>query len=358
MKIDSPESLRKHLASAVALEHSTVPLYLYAYYSVEDPLSPAAQTIRSVVMQEMAHVCLATNLLVAVGGEPRFDHSDFVPRYPSLLKHHQPPLMMRLQPASVDVVRDVFCAIERPMTIRDVPESGEFATIGQFYAAIAAGFRDLVAAHGPAVVFRGDAGRQLTTGYHGGYAGATGTLIAVTDLTSAHRAIHEIVRQGEGAAHSEDDGTAGLAHYWLFNQIADSTVRLESVLPVISDPSTYSLAPGPLHDLAALFDAAYGLLMRMMQRVWALNEPRRADLVAALVPIMVRVLKPIASILVTTPIPGRDVNAGPSFLYSAMPQQQILESCARLTSTFPRLSGVSQALEHLPVIDEKEAALS
>ena len=79
MKIDSPECLREHLASAVALEHSTVPLYLYAYYSWRIRCRAAAQTMRSVVMQEMAHVCLATNLLVAVGGEPHFTDSDLVP---------------------------------------------------------------------------------------------------------------------------------------------------------------------------------------------------------------------------------------------------------------------------------------
>jgi hypothetical protein len=351
VKIDSVDLLQEHLASAVALEHSTVPLYLYAYYSVEDPLSAAAQTMRSVVMQEMAHVCLATNLLVAVGGEPHFDEATFVPRYPSLMAHHEPPLMLHLQPASVAVVREVFCAIERPMTVRDVPEAGGFTTIGQFYAAIAAGFRGLVAKLGSAAVFTGRRGRQLTTGYHGGYAGATGTLVEVHDLASALRALNEIVRQGEGTAHGQDDEPGDLAHYWRFNQIVDTTTPLGSVLPVVTDPSTESLPPGPLRDLSALFDAAYALLLRLMQRVWDDESPSRAGLIAALVPLMVRVLKPIAAILVTIPIEGRGVNAGPSFAYSTTSQADILAACERLAATYPRLNAVAQALHHLPLID-------
>ena len=89
-------------------------------------------------MQEMAHTCLATNLLVAIGGTPLFDGSAGVPTYPSEMPLHVPPLTLRLQAASVPVVRDVFCAIERPMTVRDVSESGDWTTIGQFYAAIMA----------------------------------------------------------------------------------------------------------------------------------------------------------------------------------------------------------------------------
>jgi hypothetical protein len=350
--------LEDHLHRAVALELSTVPLYLYAYYSIEDPLSRAAQTLRSVVMQEMAHTCLATNLLVAIGGTPRFDASmgvpNDVPTYPSEMPFHVPSLTLRLQAASVPLVRDVFCAVERPMTVRDVPESGQFTTIGQFYAAIMAAFHHLLEKDGAPGVFVGERWRQLTTGYHGGYAGATGHLVDVHDLASARAAIHEIVRQGEGSARGEGDGEDGdeLAHYWRFNQIADRTVPLRRVLPVVTDPSTAALPPGPLRDLSQLFDDAYGLLLRLMQRTW--TEPdgaTRARLVAALVPVMVRVLKPIARILVTLPIPGQEFNAGPSFTYSATPQAAITDACARLIGTFQALAPVAQALELMPPID-------
>jgi hypothetical protein len=269
---------------------------------------------------------------------------------------HEPPLTLRLQPASVAVVLDVFCAIERPMTVRDVPEAGDFTTIGQFYAAITAGLRHLVKTLGAPSVFSGDKRRQLISGYHGGYAGATGTLVAVTDLSSALKAVHEIVRQGEGTAHGEDDESGELAHYWRFNQIVDTTTPLRAVLPVITDPSTDSLPAGPLRDLSALFDASYSLLLRLMQHVWRPERPDedatpRADLIAALVPLMVRVLKPIASILVTTAIEGCGVNAGPSFSYSTTAQDEILEDCERLVPTFPRLVSVVQALRYLPRID-------
>jgi len=355
----SPTDLQQHLRRAVALEWSTVPLYLYAYYSLEDELCEAAQTIRAVVMQEMAHVCLAANVLVAVGGTPDFDAPDRVPRYPTPLALHDPPLVLHLAPASVSLIRDTFCAIERPMTVRDVPESGDFTTIGQFYAAIAVGLRELTRERGEHGLFVGQRWRQLTTGYHGAYAGATGELVDVHDLQSALAAIQEIVHQGEGTARGEDDGEAPgeLAHFWLFNQIADRTVPLGSVRPVITDPSTEALPVGSLRDLSQLFDDAYGLLLRLLSRVW--TEPDdavREALVATMVPLMVRVLKPVARILTKSPIPGQHHNAGPAFAFSRTPQPEVVDRSARLEQSFSALRPVTQALVLLPDIDETRQA--
>ena len=109
------EDLRRHLQWAVEVEHSTIPPYEYAMWSVMDPDSAAATSIKYVAREEMLHAALAANLLNAVGGRPRFT-GEAVPRYPEPMRHHDPklPLVLHLAPASVDLVRHVFLRIEQP----------------------------------------------------------------------------------------------------------------------------------------------------------------------------------------------------------------------------------------------------
>ena len=51
------EAVCAALHRAIELEHATVPLYLYALYSLDPNESPAiAQIIQSVVVEEMLHM--------------------------------------------------------------------------------------------------------------------------------------------------------------------------------------------------------------------------------------------------------------------------------------------------------------
>jgi hypothetical protein len=117
------------------VELSTIPPYLYAMYSIEDQQSEAARLIASVVVEEMLHVALTTNLLLAMGGEPDFGPG-VVPTYPDFLAHHKPPLRLELRRCTVDLIRDTFMTIERPQAAGAIPEDDDFETLGQFYAAL------------------------------------------------------------------------------------------------------------------------------------------------------------------------------------------------------------------------------
>jgi hypothetical protein len=69
--IDSTHALRAHLQWALELEHSTIPPYLCALYSIPEGSNPeAAEVVRSVFMEEMLHMTLVANVLNAVGGSP------------------------------------------------------------------------------------------------------------------------------------------------------------------------------------------------------------------------------------------------------------------------------------------------
>ena len=76
MAIDSLEALRRHLQWALELEHSTIPPYLCALYSIREDANPAAaELVRSVFMEEMLHMTLVANVLNAVGGAHAADIS-------------------------------------------------------------------------------------------------------------------------------------------------------------------------------------------------------------------------------------------------------------------------------------------
>jgi hypothetical protein len=86
--INSLESLREHLQWAIELEHSTIPPYLCALYSIETGHNAEAiEVVSSVVVEEMLHLTLAANLLNAVGGRPRLDIPKMLPGYPRALPH-------------------------------------------------------------------------------------------------------------------------------------------------------------------------------------------------------------------------------------------------------------------------------
>ena len=63
MALTTIQGLRTHLQWAVQVELTTIPTYLYAMYSIKDQTSESANVFRSVVVEEMLHVALASNLL-------------------------------------------------------------------------------------------------------------------------------------------------------------------------------------------------------------------------------------------------------------------------------------------------------
>jgi hypothetical protein len=353
VKLRTVKDLQEHLEKAMKIEHSTIPPYLCAYYSIENSLTASAQSIRGIAIEEMLHLSLAGNLLNAVGGKPNFNDPTFIPKYPSpMLDHADPPIIIHLGPASVATIRETFLAIEQPETAGDVPEDDNYNTLGQFYEAISRGIDDLVAELGEKEVFRGNPARQLGGGYTGGYAATGGRLYPVTDVRSARRAIDEIVSQGEGAGATETDPDGELAHYWRFNQIVNGTNPLGKVYPMRMDPRTDDLPPGPLRELSQLFDDVYGLLLRSMTRFFNMDSgPERTLLVATVAPLMYGVLRTIAVILMETHIPDREQTAGPSFQFSITPQPEVVARCEKLRAVYPRLAGAYDFLVTLPPID-------
>lgn len=352
MPIETVEDLRDHLSLAIDVEMSTVPLYLFGLFSVVDPASECARLIRSVVAEEMLHVTLVANLLLAVGSEPHFDRPTILPAYPAPLKHHRPPLVLNLAPASIDQIRDTYMTIERPEAHDAPPEPDEYETLGQFYHAIESALHRL-SARVP-LFDEPQVDRQMAepafyapVAYD---ADDSGGLMAVDSLDTACRAIEIIIHQGEGVSFDRwaDESHQELTHYHKFKLIADGGVPPAAFHRCRSNPSRDDL-PERLHVVVDLFNALYRYLLLTMDEIFSGTADQPA-LVGVLYHIMVRLLGPVGRFLAAQPI-GDGSTAGPTFeLYefgSPAHLQELLGLAERSAAAFPELDGVADDVASL-----------
>ncbi len=215
------DKLKENLQSAIELEHSTIPPYLCALYSIKEGTNEfAVKTIRSIVVEEMLHMVMAANILNAIGGSPAINTPDFIPEYPTKLPMIDETFMVDLGKFSKESI-DIFLQIEKSADHK--PHGGDdYHSIGEFYTAIRESLI-LIDKNTPGGIFTGKPELQVTSEQ---YYGSGGKLIPVYCLEDALEAIEEIMGQGEGIDNSIYDGDQEMfgedkeyAHYFKFNEI-------------------------------------------------------------------------------------------------------------------------------------------
>jgi hypothetical protein len=347
--IHDRKALRDHLQWALSVEISTIPPYLCALYSIVDRSTDAAALVRSVVIEEMLHAALVSNLLNAIGCKPSLA-AEFVPRYPGYIPHHAAGgPFIQLQALSPTLAETVFMAIEQPEPSPHAPPEGNrFHTIGQFYKAIEVGFVNCANRYPDLFA---DTGVQQSDTYFG--AGG-GKLVVVDSLETAGKAIREITEQGEGATHPKPpvpgderfsdldhygtrlDGTYGpivgtpweLSHYFKFRQLARGEVPVPATYPMQPNPSSGEFE-GEVRALAELFDGCYTLVLRALERSFKTPDAA-ASFFGTAFPVMQSVLPQLATLLMTTPVeaggdPELGPTAGPGFAYREQPVATLVD---------------------------------
>ncbi|EGX56513.1 hypothetical protein SZN_27376, partial [Streptomyces zinciresistens K42] len=303
--------IRSALQVAVGLELATIPPYLCGWWSVKDQGSEVARMIRHIVGDEMQHLGLVCNMLVAVGGRPRIKAA--APVYPGPLPGGvRAGVTVYLSGLTKPFVRDVMMAIEAP---EEPLTSGAVSspTVGEFYGGLLDAFRALR----PELSAAG----QVTT-YVGG-----DELRPVRTLAEVEHAIGVIREQGEGTESSpnesfEDDFPA---HYYAFGEIyhgrglraTDAGWRYTG--PPVPFPDARPMAPVPaggrrgapaaVNRLLFRFDAMYSTVLDSLDAAWAGGGARTLN---AAVHTM-RGLEYPAVELMETPIPGTRTTYGPQF---------------------------------------------
>jgi len=336
-RIDSVEELRRYLQVALQLEHSTIPPYMTALYSIHPGTNPdSTQIIHTVVVEEMLHLVLVANMLNAIGGSPDFTLPGFVPLYPAHLPDGETDFEVGIRPFSRAAI-ETFLQIERPGAASEeidfiqrarsplalLPGFGDsdasdmhFYSIGEFYAEIDRGLHWLHAemtARGE-VLFTGDPTRQVTPSFR--YSGG-GEILAVYDLASADAAIRLICEQGEGLGGRIYDEEDELSHYYQFEQVllgryyqsgdlpgqpsgATFDVDWFAVYPVRTNARLTDYPEGcETYNAACEFNIAYQDFLALLTRAHN-GEP---ELLETAVGVMYQ-LKDLVSKLIVTPIPG------------------------------------------------------
>ncbi|MFI5137525.1 MAG: ferritin-like protein [Sphingobacteriales bacterium] len=240
-EIESPvktlDELKSALQTAIELEHSTIPPYLCALYSIKDGTNDIATgIIRSIVVEEMLHMILAANILNAIGGTPKIDKEHFIPAYPGSLPDSDNSFIINLMKFSKESV-EVFLRIEKPEPTREHPKVKDYHTIGQFYQGLMLGI-EYVNDHTEGGIFLTGPEvqkRQITPEH---YYGSGGVIVPVYTIDDARLAIEEIVGQGEGIDDTIEDSDQKLfgqgieyAHYFRFNEVLQERMYCENDTP-------------------------------------------------------------------------------------------------------------------------------
>lgn len=327
------------LQGAIELEHSTIPVYLTAMYSIKPGANrPVRIILRDIVIQEMLHMTIASNVLNAIGGSPGIDTPDFVPKYPGPLPMNiNSSLHVHLGPLSFDRVRDEFMKIEEPEKPIDfpihalfsAPSPPTFATIGQFYAALITRIKALGDS-----IFIPDHSKQVVNGT----TFDPSVIFEITNAASAIQGLNIIVQQGEGTPDSPlaPGGSpapgGNIAHYYRFEQIIkhrtlvpDQTspkgfsfglpeVSLDptGIFDMVKDPKSAAYKPGSLaRKMSDQFNQTYTQLLKLLHATFNGSPATIAQSIA----FMQKDLRSAALSLVATIDDVTGKNATPTFEY-------------------------------------------
>ena len=318
------EHLHRYVQKAVELEHATIPPYLTAMYSlIPGTNDDIAGLILSIVKEEMLHMTIAANLLVAIGGHPKINNPDFIVHYPDKLPMGiGGDLIVPIKAFSKQLVKDVFMEIEAPedpIPVKAQAEAlPEYATIGEFYAAI----QDKIHELGDAIFVVG-AEEQVLSWF------GQDLLFPIVDVKAANHAIDIVVIQGEGT-HGDPFESPGVpAHFYRFGEIYAGKKLIKTddgyawggdpvpfdetgVYPMIDNPSPADYPAGSyVAMLSDTFTFAYSGLLNALHQSFN-GSPKMIDTALG----MMYQLRLQAQTLMSTPIEqGGERTAGPVFRY-------------------------------------------
>jgi hypothetical protein len=296
--LDDLESL---LQLAIMVEHFTIPPYLCALWSIKatqgvSPYQEVIDILRHIVLQEMLHMGIVCNLLVAIGRRPKI--IDSVPHYPSYI-----PGILTKEPIGLERISKpqvgVFQKIEQPefpavpiRVLAAVP-APRFKTIGEMYTTIASLFQALADAGTlPNLTMQG----QLSKKFGGGNPPRLGQLVPYGDLRAVKGAIDLLKQQGEGT--STSGGAPGppgtMAHYYQFGQILegvqyvlqqDGSLKRNAQHPIAfpQEADIWPMAPVPdmgYPDKSGPFDQVYADVVRLLEKAWTSADQTALDTAA------------------------------------------------------------------------------
>ncbi|MBP2276053.1 ferritin-like domain-containing protein [Sphingomonas sp. PL20] len=336
---DSVADVQALVQGAIDIEFSTLPPYLYASLTIlPDTNAPAKSRLQSVILQEMIHMCLACNIMNAIGGTVVITP----PHYPGSLPHDVGgSLIVHLYPFSEAAMAQGM-AIEAPLEpidpriLRATPGDKQ-VTIGEYYERLKAALAAL-----PDSAWTPDRNQIDDAQFF------QGQIFAVNTCADACDAIDQIVSEGEGTPKTPKnqgsplDFQNMLAHYYRFwemqrNQVLEKDISAEqndsgykwggplgvdwsAAYPAIADPETYdfSAESEAVQIAQAKCNAAYSAMVRALSAAFGGAVGQLGVAVRAMFDLRMAAIQAL-----NTPLANGKV-AGPAFLYEPIIAAQTL----------------------------------
>ena len=315
---------------AIDIEFATLPPYLYASLTIlPDTNAPAKSRLQSVIMQEMIHMCLACNIMNAIGGTAAINP----PAYPGPLPGDVGgTLVVHLYPFSEAAMAQGM-AIESPLepidprVLKAAPEDAS-VTIGEYYERLKGALQAL-----PPSAWTPDRNQIDDAQFF------QGQIFAVNDCADACNAIDQIVSEGEGTPRTpENQGSPldfqnMLAHYYRFweiekNQVLEKDVSAgasdsgymwggtlgvdwSAVYPAITDPELYDFSqePDAVQLAQARCNGAYTAMVDALRGAFSGGTGELGVAVRAMFELRMAAMQAL-----NTPMKDGSV-AGPAFIY-------------------------------------------
>lgn len=322
------EDVQNLVQRAIDLEFSTLPPYLYTLMSIPPGENAAARSrIHAVAMQEMIHMSLACNILNAIGGSPEIVAAYYPGPLPGDLAHNAIIHLLPFSPAAVDqgmTIEEPEERIDPPVgLLAGDPCTAGIVTIGQFYQCL-----DATLAALPDTAWTPKRNQIDDSQFF------QGNIFEVNSYADAHRAITQIVSEGEGTPVTPNnpgsplDFQNELAHYYRFWEIAQNLVLTKAanpvgyrwgpatlgvdwsaVYPAISDPGEHDFSGEPPAAQAAqkACDAAFTAMIAALRGAYNGNKGQLGVAVRAMFD-----LRKAANVAFSTPLANGRV-AGPAF---------------------------------------------
>ena len=192
VRIENRGQLIYMLSEAAELEHGIMCCYLYCAFTMKRDVQEGVteeqlnsiqrwrRTIMQIAVEEMLHMCLACNLLTAVGGAPHLRR----PNLPSSPRAYPPSFRLALAPFCRETL-ETFVFIERPLDMVEADEdttgpaphplqtrlsdifssARDYRSQGQLYLGIEDGLGYLSQKYGEDKLFLGPPESQITGDY-------------------------------------------------------------------------------------------------------------------------------------------------------------------------------------------------
>lgn len=392
------EQLVSMLSEAAEIEHCLMCTYLYGAFSLkqstaEDLNDQELAAVRrwrreviAIATDEMLHLSLVSNLLIAIGARPHYRRFNF-PVSPGLF-----PADVAIALAPLDrATLDHFVYLERPRDAEEgdaevyekssyqrgvIPDrlmsfAEDYATVGELYETIDRSLELLAAEMGESGLFIGPLENQITTRDF-----ALPGLCTVGSLAEARQAIHLIVHQGEGCPIDKQG-----SHYGRFCAIRQEWDTLERARPgfvpyrhsarnplmrppVVQGERVHVLAE-PASTLLDAGNACYELMLRLLALISddpSFHRVARRDIGAQTLALM-HAIADIGSELSSLPANASHPNVGAGLSFTVSRQMLSFQSpesaaaivaerfrllaarCGQLTTHMPGLSRYAQSFQ-------------